>query len=91
MAAKSGCNGDGWERRLFGEEREAFEVSLVAAVELLVEVVLILALTHDVGDDETLHLVTTALQFARCGAAYLGRSEIDEGIEETLTFEIMLQ
>ena len=86
-----GATGIDGERRLFGEEGETFEVSLVAAVELLVEVVLVLALTHDVGDDETLHLVTTALQFARSRTANLWCCEADEGIEETLTFEIMLQ
>ena len=59
------------ERWLFGEEGEAFEVSLVAAVELLIEVVLILALAHNVGDDKTLHLGTAALQFVRCGTANL--------------------
>ena len=81
-------NGERW---LFVEELEAFEVGLVATVELLVEVVFVLALAHDVGDDETLHLGTAALQFASCGTAYLWRCEVDEGIEESLAFEITLQ
>lgn len=54
----TGTNGD---RQLFVEEGEAFEVGLVAAVKLLVEVVFVLALAHNVGDDETLHLGTAAL------------------------------
>ena len=49
------------DRRLFVEEGEAFEVGLVATVELLIEVVLVLALAHNVGYDETLHLGTAAL------------------------------